>query len=243
MSADRRHAVWLAGIGCLVAVWLAQVSIPLLERGHRAGPTLAVVAFLALSVACSAAAASSVRAGAVAVTITCAFGLAVEVVGTRTGVPFGAYSYTDALQPHVAGVPVAVVLAWAGMGIPAWAVACALGGNVSVRILCGAVALTGWDLFLDPQMVSEGYWVWPHDGAYRGVPLSNYLGWLVASTTLMAVLHVVVPGLRSRLLAASYLLMSIMETVGFAVFFGDAVVALVGGVVCLPLGVAAVRAR
>jgi hypothetical protein len=58
----------------------------------------------------------------------------------------------------------------------------------------------------------------------------------------MVVLRFLLPALRSRLLAVTYLLMSVMETVGFAVFFGDAVVALVGGVVCVPLGVAAVRA-
>ena len=38
-------------------------------------------------------------------------GLAAEVLGVRTGFPFGEYAYTDALQPQVLGVPVVVPLA------------------------------------------------------------------------------------------------------------------------------------
>jgi hypothetical protein len=36
-----------------------------------------------------------------------------------------------------------------------------------------AAALTAWDLFLDPQMVGEGYWTWERRGRYRDIPLSN----------------------------------------------------------------------
>jgi hypothetical protein len=43
----------------------------------------------------------------------------VERVGTATGVPFGRYGYTSALQPQVAHVPAIVPLAWFALGLPA----------------------------------------------------------------------------------------------------------------------------
>ncbi|MEO5679080.1 MAG: carotenoid biosynthesis protein [Acidimicrobiales bacterium] len=220
-------------------MWLAQVVTPLFGRGHRQGPTTVVVVLLAAAALGATAAAVGWRRAAVAVAAATAVGVAVEAVGTRTGLPFGEYRYTDRLQPQVLGVPVVVALAWAGMGLPAWAVAGRLVRPVAARIVVGSVALTAWDLFLDPQMVAEGFWVWPGGGAYRGIPLPNFAGWLAVSAVLMAVFALVAPAARSAVAVAAYLLMAVMEVLGFLLFFGDAVVAVVGGVVCVPLGLAA----
>ena len=229
----------LAAVVCLVGMWLAQVVTPLFSPGERQAPTTVVVVLLTAAAGCATAAVVGWRRAALAVLGATALGFAVEALGTRTGLPFGEYHYTGELQPQVLGVPGVVALAWAGMGLPAWAVAGRLVASTPVRIGLGAVALTGWDLFLDPQMVAEGYWTWPSGGAYRGIPLSNFAGWLVVSALLMALFAAVAPGARSATAAAVYLLMAVMEVLGFLLFFGDAVVALAGGVVCLPLGVAA----
>ena len=226
----------------LVLMWLAQVVTPLFERGQRQAPTTLVVVLLAGSSLCAAAASVGWRRALVAVVAATAVGVAVEAIGTRTGLPFGDYRYSGALQPQVLGVPVVVALAWAGMGLPAWAVAGRLVHQPAARVVLGAAALTGWDLFLDPQMVAEGFWMWPGGGAYRGIPLSNYAGWLAVSALLMALFAWAVPRADSKLAAATYLLMAGMEVLGFLLFFGDAVVAVVGGLVCVPLGVAALVA-
>lgn len=232
-----------AAIACLTVMWLAQVVTPLFERGQRQVPTTVVVVALAAAAGWATAASVGWRRAALAVGAATAVGFAVEAVGTRTGLPFGDYLYTDALQPQLFGVPAVVALAWAGMGLPAWAVAGRLVSSPLARIGVGAVALTGWDLFLDPQMVDEGYWTWPGGGAYRGIPLSNFAGWLAVSAVLMAVFAATAPGARSRLAAGIYLLIVVMEVLGFLLFFGDPVVAVAGGVVCLPLAVAAVARR
>lgn len=243
MAGPPRSAAWRVGVASLVFVWLAQVSIPLLDHGERALSTTLVVVFLTTATACFVMAARGIGRAAVAVVLVSALGLLVEFIGIRTGRPFGRYEYTDALRPQVFGVPVVVVLAWAAMGLPAWAVACRLVRRPSAQICVGAVALMGWDLFLDPQMVREGYWTWPGGGAYRGIPLSNFAGWLLVALVVMGVLHLVVPSLGSTALAGAYLLMSVMEVVGFGVFFSDPLVAAVGGLVCLPLAVVAVFRR
>jgi len=227
---------------CLVLLWLTQVVTPLFDRGERQLPTTVVVVLLAAAALGATAGSVGWRRAVAAVAGATLVGVIVEAIGIRTGLPFGDYRYTERLQPQVLGVPVVVALAWAGMGLPAWAVAGRLVHSTPARIALGAVALTAWDLFLDPQMVGEGFWEWPGGGFYRGIPLSNYVGWLVVSVVLMAVFSVTAPGARSTVAAAAYLLMAVMEVLGFLFFFGDPVVALVGGVVGLPLGLAAVVA-
>ena len=57
------------------------------------------------------------------------------------------------------------------------------------RIALTTVGMVGWDLYLDPQMVSDGQWSWCNGGGLPGIeqiPLTNYLGWIVVAT-LMAV--------------------------------------------------------
>ncbi len=236
-----------AACAALGVMWLAQVSIPLTPIGRRQAGTTIVVVALVVAVGLLATAELGGRRAVAAAAGCCGLGLGAEVVGTRTGWPFGAYTYTAELAPRVFGVPAIVVVAWFGMGLPAWAVASRLvagGGTrrVASRIGIGAVALTGWDLFLDPQMVRERYWIWPNGGAYRGIPLSNFAGWFLVSGLLMAVLASVAPlASPRRSLPGVYALMAAMETLGFAVFFGAPLVALCGGVVCLPLAFASLR--
>jgi len=104
--------------------------------------------------------------------------LLIEVVGLRTGLPFGHYRYTGGLGPMLLGVPVVVPLAWAMFAYPALVVGRLLGRPW----LAGAWALASWDLFLDPQMVAARHWRFAHPG----VPVSNYLGWLLVAAVLIA---------------------------------------------------------
>jgi uncharacterized membrane protein len=41
--------------------------------------------------------------------------------------------------------------------------------------------MTSWDLINDPINVHGGHWVWVENGAYFGIPLSNYAGWLLTT--------------------------------------------------------------
>jgi putative membrane protein len=171
----------------------------------------------------------------------------VERIGSRRGLPFGRYHYTDALRPQIGGVPAIVPLAWLAMALPAReTVHAALGARSGAlsRTVAGAAALTAWYLFLDPQMVGEGYWVWRRRGVYQGIPLSNFAGWFVTSIGAMAVLEVLLPPTAQASnadthLIVEYAFMGVMETIGFARYFRDPIVATVGGLAMLPVAVAA----
>jgi putative membrane protein len=184
------------------------------------------------------------RAGASAAAVV-SLGVAVESIGVRTGRPFGRYAYTGRLRPTIGGVPVLVPLAWFAMAPPAREAAHAALGPHSRRgrrVVVGAAALVAWDLFLDPQMVGEGYWRWARAGRYRGIPVSNFVGWFVTAATAMAILEVSAPVDRSPEpgLVAEYAGVAAMETLGFAAFFRDRTVALAGGAAMLPIASVAV---
>jgi putative membrane protein len=133
------------------------------------------------------------RVAAVLVGVTTGGGFAVEALGVASGFPFGAYGYSRALGPLVAGVPLVIPLAWTWMAWPAWLASGRLAaGRPAARVVVAGWALAAWDLFLDPQMVAEGYWHWRHPSpALPGVPtvpLSNYAGWFAVGVLLMALL-------------------------------------------------------
>jgi len=187
------------------------------------------------------------RAGTAAVCTAVATTI-VERIGTQTGFPFGRYAYTPALQPKIADVPAIVPMAWFALGLPARETAQAVLGDRSTpagRVVLGSAALTAWDLFLDPQMVGEGYWAWARRGAYHGIPLTNYLGWFLTGLGVMALLEAILPSGDAAddadgWLVGEYTFMGVMETIGFARFFRDPAVAVVGGLGMVPLATAAV---
>jgi len=116
---------------------------------------------------------------------------ALEETGVRTGLVFGPYHYSGQLGPMLGHVPVLIPLAWFMMIYPSWATARALLRGADMRrpagmaalALVAAMIMTAWDTVMDPGMSAAGNWVWEQGGAYFGVPLRNYAGWLL--TTLL----------------------------------------------------------
>lgn len=150
-----------------------------------------------------------------------------EWLGSKTGFPFGTYYYTDALQPQLAGVPLLIPLAWMMMLAPAWAIAKIIlrkhdNPKLPITIyfsLITALAFTAWDLFLDPQMVGWGFWVWAIPGIYFGIPLSNYLGWLLVSFLLTLAANP--RDLPLGPLAVIYALTWFLQTIGQGIFWAQ----------------------
>ena len=220
-----------------MAAMLATPFVPTRSRRRLALTWVTVIAGATRTWAIERRARGATAAGATAVGVA-AGTLAVEAWGTRSGRLFGAYHYTGRLRPHLGGVPTLVPLAWYAVAVPARTVADrALGSRSSPlsRVGVGALATAAWDLFLDPQMTAEGYWRWPSGGIYRGVPIRNFLGWVVVAAAVMAALEVTDAGDDDAHLL-TYASLGVLETVAFSTFWRDPLVAVAGGIGMLPLG-------
>ncbi len=187
---------WLTALGLsppaqvfLVAWVLTMISIPILRRiwgekvlikGIMASVLLQAATVVAI-VAPAWGAETTVRTVLIVLVLT----WAVELVGSRTGFPFGHYAYTTRLQPQLVHVPVLIPVAWLMMLPPAWAVGAAIHATTGMGyVLAATLAFTVWDLFLDPQMVNWKLWIWSERNQgprYFGIPWINYAGWFAAS--------------------------------------------------------------
>lgn len=166
-----------------------------------------------------------------------AFGVAVEVLGERTGFPFGAYSYL-APGPALLGVPLLVPLGWFAFTLIALAVA----PRGRARWFA-PLALVAWDLGLDPLMVREGFWAF-EQGPYFGVPWSNFAGWYLAGWLLVALLLWIEPRLADEEgadLRATFAAQAFLIGVGLA-FFGLPWAGLIAAIAMLAVATPGLRA-
>jgi uncharacterized membrane protein len=121
--------------------------------------------------------------------------LVFEAVGVATGAIYGPYHYTGSLGPRLFQVPLVVPMAWFMVIYPSYVLAnyladgCVVSrpkpgpSRVTGLAALSAMLMTAWDLAVDPQMVMYGHWVWHVKGAFFGIPVQNFVGWLATTLT------------------------------------------------------------
>ena len=116
-----------------------------------------------------------------------AYTYAIEIVGVRTDWPYGAFEYTIQLGPMLFGdVPLALPLFFIPLVLNAYLLTLLVLGewseNPLIRVVSAIVAVVAIDLVLDPAAVAIGFWEFIPAGVYYGVPVSNYVGWVISGT-------------------------------------------------------------
>ena len=143
--------------------------------------------------------------------------LASELTGTTTGYPFGPYSYTTQLGYLIGGrVPFNIPTSWFFMLYSSLAICgriLAPRDDSASRWRWAAIAalvLTAWDVSMDPAMVATTHWLWHLPslesasvvrrvfltGFFYGMPLTNWLGWLLTGLLVARVMLAIVPPTR-----------------------------------------------
>jgi putative membrane protein len=189
---------------------LLQISYPLLSGEPLRVVTISTVYWGAGAMALHALLAFGARYAFTYLGIALSFGFFIELIGLKTGWPFGTYEYDPSLGPQLFDVPLVVPFAWAMIAHPIICAARRVAGNWV--FLYGGFGLMAYDLFLDPQMVTAGRWTWEVTGSHvpftPEVPLSNAFGWLLSGMALIAILHLALPRDR-RKVSASFITIDI----------------------------------
>lgn len=211
--------------GLLLFAWVvAMISLPVLRwaAGETALASGASVTVLLQALAVLSLLAQTWGAGRALrlALVVAVLAWAIEFTGSSSGLPFGAYHYTQRLQPQLLGVPLLIPLAWLMMLPPAWAVGRLISGRERgfSFVLASATAFTAWDLFLDPQMVAWDFWRWEQPGGYFGIPWLNFGGWLLASALITLITRP--SALPTRPLILIYAITWALESIGLIVFWG-----------------------
>jgi uncharacterized membrane protein len=104
-----------------------------------------------------------------------------ENIGVFTGIPYGRYYFTDVMGSKLLFVPLLLALAYVGMGYLSWTLAVVIAGARRAAIpFLASFVMVSWDLSMEPVWATVVHaWKWLDGGPYFGVPLSNFVGWLL----------------------------------------------------------------
>jgi putative membrane protein len=164
------------------------------------------------------------RRALVALAALTAYAYGIELVGVRTGWPYGEFSYGVDLGPMLFGeVPLALPVFFFPLVLNSYLLVLLLAGwrarSTPLRLLATVATVLVVDLVLDPGAVAIGFWTYAGGGPIYGVPLSNYAGWVLSATVAVLAFDLGFPrtGLVARLEACPFML---DDLVSFVVLWG-----------------------
>lgn len=149
--------------------------------------------------------------------VSFAVSLGSELLGTSTGLPFGVYSYSGLLGYKILDlVPFNIPTSWFFMLYASLAITARLLPAKDDFVsrwwwaFIGGVVLTAWDVSMDPAMVKTVHWMWnvpdlSGESAlirfigtpiFYGMPLTNWLGWLLTGIIVARLMLAIVPPTR-----------------------------------------------
>ena len=91
-----------------------------------------------------------------------------------------------------------------------------LGGIAWVSVL-SAFVMTAWDVILDPVLSGPDFkvWVWDRGGLYYGIPVQNFVGWMVTAFTVYLLYRLFERRVRLRPIGPVTRIVAIMPLVAY----------------------------
>lgn len=98
-----------------------------------------------------------------------------EVVGAKTGMIFGEYSYGSVLGFKILDVPIIIGFNWSLIIFGCAVIVSRINVKpLASAIIAGTLAVL-LDLFIEPIAIKLGYWNWTNET----IPVQNYLAWFI----------------------------------------------------------------
>lgn len=127
------------------------------------------------------------KKGLTSIIILSIYAVVIETFAILTGFPYSPFHYTELIGTKLFGytpftLPFAYVPLFMGCiylanlywqeSLPEWK-------NMLKLVIITALLVLTADLILDPAAVSLNFWVYEYHGIFYGVPLQNFLGWIL----------------------------------------------------------------
>ena len=188
MDAPRRHTSSEILLWVLIGVYFATSLADKIHPNAAFGVTFVVTSFVFALI--HGRQRYGMREILVFLAICLVVSFSLENASIVTGFPFGHYVYAAVPGPRLYLVPVLIALAYFGSGYLSWVVANVLLGKVDddprsgvarfALPIAAAFIMVMWDVGMDPYSSTvQRLWIWRDGGGFFGVPLSNFLGWLL----------------------------------------------------------------
>jgi putative membrane protein len=184
MQSEKRQAVTLTISWIVLAAWAVGASV------YPGTPIDEAFTFLPFLYLVSTFVHGAVGFGWAGVTVLFAASSLIafffESLSVHTGFPYGFYEHSNIFGGKIAGVPPFVATGYFTLTYTAWLITKVLVGdaaNFGSRLwvsFIAALIATGFDLPADPIGATvHDFWTYRVQTGLFGVPLSNFLGWIV----------------------------------------------------------------
>lgn len=132
-------------------------------------------------------------------------GLMIEIVGVKTGFPFGSYYYGNSLGWKYQGVPFIIGINWAALCLASAITVNQFFENNWIRIIIGALLPLLVDVFIEGVCDKLDFWYWK-EGI---IPMQNYLTWFICSFFFVGIFSYI-QGDKTNLFAKYFLLIQFL---------------------------------
>jgi putative membrane protein len=107
-------------------------------------------------------------------------GIAVELIGTKTGLLFGVYAYGENLGLKFMGVPWIIGLNWGILIVSTASLMQRLKTSRFVKAVLAALLMTALDVLIEPVAIESDFWSWKSGE----IPIYNYICWFFIAFSL-----------------------------------------------------------
>lgn len=174
---DYSKYLWITAFALVIAAFF--VSNVRIDSGMS---PISSIFIILLSLPCFAAIILGLgwKKGVLSIIILSVYAFAIETFAIITGLPYSPFHYTDIIGLKLLGytpftVPFAYVPLFFGC---IYLASVRYKESIKLIILCAFLVLVA-DLILDPAAVSLNFWVYEYNSIFYGVPLQNFIGWIL----------------------------------------------------------------
>ena len=105
------------------------------------------------------------------------FGFLVEVVGVKTGLLFGEYSYGNPLGLKFLNVPLIIGINWLILAICSYSLISYFITCFFSKVILTSIFMVLIDILIEPVAINLGFWSWD----LIDIPIKNYFMWFIVS--------------------------------------------------------------